>query len=650
MLRTFRNASNSLFIKILFTAIILSFCLWGIGDIIRNYSASQPVITVNKTSVTSESFSREYNQTRQNIRNAGERGLTDAEMKSIDVKGLVLEQMIDKAVLEETMKKYGIVIPKKTVLRVIESIPEFQKDGVFDGRLYTVLLQRSGMSESAFVNNIKENLSKNQILNPLIAGYRVPSFIKETIAKEFDSKKTLAIGYVKLADMKIDAVDEEDISEYYNSHKDQYKKSETRDVSILIVDSSKLVGQAEITQEEINEYYNANQEAFAPKEVRSFERLTFKTSEDANKAWGKMNKGAQTAEIMKNFLPQVEKLDDMERHAFPKEIGDALFATLKKKQDVSEVYNIGGQYYIYRLTNISILDQKSRADIDKEIKVIIQNEKSNTPEFYQKVKELRNKIDDGFGSGKNVEDMAKETGMEIVTVSGIKKGDPLQIANLNLDKATIDDLNEAIFTTDEGQASSTIDSHEVDTLSFVVCVKKVNKESVPELTVIKETVKADCAKDRQNEAAKDIVTDITDSGDKAITSVGTLKNVQLITISKKDILMDPKMETKKVSSLAKIIPNMNVVMDVLSNLKKGEAKYFIMPNGDYMLVAMKDVVQADSVDARFSNTISAYIDNASKKDMSLIAVKAFKAQSKIKINEGILNEITKSVDDEDAKE
>ncbi len=650
MLKTLRNASNSLFIKILFTAIILSFCWWGIADIIKNYSASQPVITVNKTSIPSESFSREYNQTRKNIRNSGEKGLTASKIKSIDVKGLLLEQMINKAVLEETMNKYGIVIPKKTVLRVIESISEFQENGVFDGRLYTRLLQRSGVSESAFINNIKENLSKTQMLNPFISGYNVPSFIKKTIAQEFDVKKTLTIGFVKLSDMKIDKIDEDDIIEYYNSHKEQYKKSETRNVSILIIDSSKLVGLEEITQEEIDEYYKANQEAFAPKEVRNFERLTFKTIEDANKAWEKMKKGTKTAEIARNFLPQIEKLNDMERHAFPKAIGDELFVSLKKKYDISDVYNIGGQYYIYRLTNITLVEKKSKTDINKEIKVIIQNEKSNTPEFYQQVKTLKNKIDDGFACGKSVEDMAKETGMKIFTISGIKKGDKLQITNFNLDKTTVDDLNEAIFKTDEGQSSSIIDSLEVDTLSFVVCVKKINKEAIPELTIIKDTVKIDCAKDKQNEVANDIVMEITNSGRKAITAFDKLKNVESMTVSRKDILMDPKMETKKIASLAKIIPNMNIVMDILSNLKKGEAKYLIMPNGDYMLIGIKNVVKADGLDARFSNTINNYLDNVSKKDMALIAVKAFKKQFDVKINEAILNKITKSVDDEDDKE
>lgn len=650
MLRAFRNASNSWFIKILFSAIIFSFCLWGVADIIRNYSASQPVVTVNKTSITSEFFSREYNKTRQDIRNSGGRALTSEEMQRIDVKGMVLEKIVDNAVLEETMRKYGIVIPKQTILRVIESIPEFKRDGVFDQKLYTTLIQRSGMSESGFVSNIKETLARNQLLNPLMSGYRIPSFIKKTIAREFDNKKTLTIGYVKLSDMKIDAVEDDDVEEYYNSNKERYKKGETRDVSILVVDTSKLVGKSKITQEEIDAHYNANKDAFAPKEVRSFERFAFKSPEEADKAWELMEKGAKTPEILKNFLPKIENLNDMERYAFSKEIGAALFDDLKKIQDISSVYNIAGQYYIYRLSSVSKIGEKSRTDIDKEIEAVIQNDKSNTPEFYQKVKEFKNKIDDGFGAGKSIEDISKETGLDILTIKGIKRGDILQIADLSLDKATIDEINEAIFTTEEGQSSSMVDSHELDAISFVVSVKKINKESIPELKEIKQIVKNDCINDRQDEVAKDKVYGITNSGNKSIRDVVKLKEVKSFTISKKDIIMDQKLESKNVSSLSKTIPNMNIVMDIMSTLKKGESKYFVLPNGDYMVVGIKEVIKSDGVDAKFNNTVNAYVDNAAKKDMAVISINAFKAQLKIKINDGLLNEITKTVDDDEEKE
>lgn len=650
MLRAFRNASHSWFIKILFSAIIFSFCLWGVGDIIRNYSASQPVVKVNKTSVTAESFSREYNQTRQNIKNSGEKALLPEEMKGIDVKGIVLDKIINSAVLEETVKRYGVVIPKKTILKVIESMPEFQKDGVFNSNLYAVLLQRSGLSESMLINNIKENLSRSQLLNPFMSGYKIPTFIKETIAREFDTKKTLVIGYIKLKDIKTDTVDDNDIEEYYNSHKDKYKRSETRDIAVLVIDSSKLVETADITQQETDEYYAANKEAFAPRELRDFERFTFNNAQDADKAWKLLQKGVKTPEIMKNLLPQIETLNAMEKHAFPSEIGSALFSKLMKPQDVSTVYSIGGRYCIYRLLKITRSDEKSKNEINKEIRAIIQNEKANTPEFYQQIKELRNKIDDSFAAGKSIEEIALETKMEIVELKNIKNGVSIQIKNLNLDKATVDELNNAVFTTEEGQSGPIIDSHELDTLSFVVSVKKINKESIPALSEIKQTVKNDCVKSRKNEIAKDKAQDIIAAGDKAVADVMKLTGVRSFTLSKKDIIMDHKIKTKTVSSIAKVIPNLNIVMDILSSSKKGEAKSFNLPDEGYIIIAVKDVSPSKGIDAQFSNIINTYVDNIAKKDMALMAINAFKSQVKIEVNEERLKEITKSVDDEESQE
>ena len=62
ILRFFSNGSKSIFAKILFTAIILSFCLFGIGDIIRHVSETKTAISVGKHKISAEQLYREYSQ------------------------------------------------------------------------------------------------------------------------------------------------------------------------------------------------------------------------------------------------------------------------------------------------------------------------------------------------------------------------------------------------------------------------------------------------------------------------------------------------------------------------------------------------------------------------------------------------------------
>lgn len=650
MLKSFRNASNSWFIKILFGAIIFSFVFFGIGDIIKNYSASQHVINVNKTSITSESFAKEYNQIRQKIRNSGEKALTDAQMKELDIKNMVLENLTNKAVIEQTMLNNKIIVPKKTVLSIIESIPEFQNNGIFDGRVYANVLQRSGMNEPDFVGNIKQNVERTQLFHPLTAGYKVPVFVKDIMSKEFEIEKTLIVGLVKVDDMKlVSKVENDDALEYYNSNIAAYKKPESRDISVLVIDYSNFNGNIVVTDQEVNSYYETNKSMFAPKESRTFERFIFSNLIDADKAWEMMVKGSSSKEIVTKLTPKLDTLDDMERHSFQKEIGDELFDSLKKRDEVSKVHQVGEQYMVYRLKKIDIIDKKTREQINKEIKDIIQSEKANSPEFYQKIKETKNKIDDGFGSGKTIEQISKETGMKIVTINDItKESKNLEIENLIKDDATRAEFVDAIFKNDEKQASAMIESHENDTLSFVVYVNRVKKEHVQDFKTISEKVKGDCIKKKKDELAKEKVDEIIEQAEKSIDGISKLNGVKTYSMSRKDVLMYGQEKSKNVTELMKVIPNQNVIMDILSTLKVGQSRYFLTADGNYLLVGMKAKASPKESDVKFDNIITKYVNAGASNDMSSIALNAFKTQLKIKIDHKMLDKITTSADADDA--
>jgi peptidyl-prolyl cis-trans isomerase D len=560
--------------------------------------------------------------------------------------------MTNDAVLDQTYLKYGIIVPKRTIIQIIESMPEFQRDGVFDSKIYSTVLYRSGVHESEFAKNIKDNISRSQLLHPLMSGIRIPKFVMDIITQDFNTQKTLVLGHVKLDDIKItENISEDSIVEYYNSNKETYKRPETRDVSILVIDYSKLAGDIKITQSEIDEYYSQSKEAFAPKEFRSFDRLSFQNAEHADKAWAMMKKeGASVREVVVKLTPTIDNIDEMERHSFPKEVGDNLF-NLKKNGEASNVYKIGGRYYIYVLKNISRHEEKKKSEIDNEIREILKNEKTSTPEFYERIREMRHKIDDGIGSGKRIQDIANETGMNVVTIQKIVRDVTSEdIKKLASDKGTIDNINEAIFSTEEGGDSPNVDSLETDTLSFVIHVDKVTKSYYPELKEISDTVKNDLIKSRKDEIARKKVHGITEKYGSSVQELLKLKGIKTYEVSKKEILMSQQKMSKNVEAISKDIPNLNIVLDIVSTLKKGNSKYFTLPNGDYLIVGVKDVKKSDSDDVRFSDIINKYINDGAKNDFSEISMQAFKNCLEVKIDNKTLDRITRLADNEDEKE
>jgi peptidyl-prolyl cis-trans isomerase D len=645
----FRNASQSWFTKILFGAIIFSFCLWGVGDIIRNYSASKPVIKVNKATITSEGFSREYSQTKQRIMNSGAVALTEEDLKNIDIKKIVTDRLISECVFDQTFQKHHIVTSKKLLSRIIESIPEFQKDGIFDANLYTLILQRSGLSESAFLKTIEKDTLKRQLTHPIFVGYKIPTFIKNMIVSEFDLKRTLIVGRVKTDGMSIDTeISESDIEEFYTSNIDKYKKPEKRDVSVLVIDYSTLSKDLKISKEEIKEYYEANKESFQFKESRDFERLTFETPDQADKIWKMLKKnGAAIKDIIKKHKVKTENLDGMEQQSFLPRIGEELFVL--KKNEVSNIYNVGDLYYIYIVKKIERSDKRSQEDINEEIKEILKNEKINTPEFYQKIKVLKNKIDDSFAAGASIEEVSRITKMPIVKVKGLTPTvtSIKEINDMASDEPTRKELREAIFGTPEGQASTTIESHDIDTLSFVVFVNKVVKEHVQSLKSIHDTVTSDFKSEKKKEKARDTVEKIVDITDDPIKNITALKNAQTFKVSKKDLVMQEKSPSKDVKDLLEIIPDVNVIMDLIASLKVGRAQYFLDKNEDFIVVGVKDEEKSSKPDSSFNNFVLQYIDDGAMNDIARVTSIALKSQQPVEISDEALNKIAARMRDDD---
>jgi len=645
ILNSFRNASHSLIIKILFAAIIFSFCLWGVGDIIRNYSASKTIFSVENTKLSVDQFLREYSQEKQRIRNIGSKPLSDKEMEKLDIKNLVLNKLVNDIVLEQMYNKLGIIVPKRTLIEIVHSLPEFRnKDGNFDERVYEIAIRRSGISEQGFLNQIRNNIARNQLLHPIIAGYKLPKFIEECVAKEFENRNMVLLSKVDLDSVKFNKdITESELKQYYENNKQKYQRPETRDISILIIDYRNLAKSINIDENSVEKYYIENKDSYRPKEKRDFERFVFDSKEDADKAWTMMNRGAKSSEVIKKLTPDMENMKGVAKSDLPSEIAKALFSL--KLTKTSEVYSINGKYYIYRLTKVFQEKGKSEKEIKDQIREELRNEKMNSPEFYSKIKEMKNKIDDGFGSGKTIEEISRETGMKIINISDLEKNfENSKLNDIIKDEDTRTDVINEIFSTEESQVTQTIDSKETDTLSYAVLIRKIIPASIPEFKKIIEKVKLDFILEKKDKSTLNKIGEIIES-EIPIQDFKKAFPIKNFKFSKKDLLLSQKINNSEVNSILREIPNPNVVLNIISSLKSGEVNYFKLSDKEYIIVGIEKIEKAPVSSSDFAKVISTYLSNSTASDVLPISLIAFKNNLKINIDRKLVDEMTKKEDE-----
>lgn len=644
ILKSFRDASHSIVIKILFTAIILSFCLWGVGDIIKNYSASKAVAKIDKLRITADQFLREYSQEKQRIRNMGAKPLTDAEMAKLDIKGMVLDKLVNATVIERAYERFGIIVPRQSLISLIHAMPEFQSNGGFDSRIYEMALRRSGMSESGFLTRLRDSIARTQLFHPVVRGYKVPVMIKDMIAKNFEATHTILVAKIDLNHQKIrPQFAEDELKQYYENNKEKYKTPEKRDVSILMIDYSGLAGNMAIDEQEVERMYEANKGLYIPIESREFERFVFDDLKFANKGWELINKGVTTKEIVKKLSPKVNNIKDAHKNDFPEQIGKILFGLSEGK--TSEVTKIGEKFYVYKVVKINRDKQKTKEEIKSELRAEMQNEKLNSPEFYAKLKEVRNKIDDGFGAGKTIDEISKETGMKVAVLRDVTKDNHKPIAKLISDQDTRDEVINAIFETDEGQSSSTIESKETDMKSYVVVVNKINKATLPEYKDMKEIVSHDYALEKSEKGLKDDLFEIVSKGTSAANALYSKYATTEFTLKKRDLLANNNNGSANLKKILKLISNRDTLMNIVMGLHTGEVTFYKVKNGEYIAVGIKKTEPSQSVERQFYGIISQYVDKSAENETVALAIEAFKKSASIKLDNKLIEEITKNSDE-----
>ena len=640
ILRFFSNSSKSVFAKILFTAIILSFGLWGVGDIIRHVSETKTAISVGKYKISAEQLDREYSQMKQNIKTMGVKQLTEEEFNKMNGKELILNNIIDKAVENETIRQLGIIVPRKSLANIIYSLPEFQTNGVFNEKLYVSLLRQSGMSESGLLLQIKNSIARNQLFHPIISGYRVPDFIRNKLGAVYESNKTIYVTTFNVNDAK-DPKDLSDdiLKDYYESNKTTYKQPETRNIALLKVDYTKFIDEIKITEQEIDDYYKNNKDAFKGVETRDFERFEFSTKEEANNAHTKMHQ-EDPDKIKDKLTTNCQVLKNMKKEEFPSDVSNDIFSI--KEGKISNVYSIGGKYYIYVVKQINAPVEKEMSEIKDEIKIILRNEKVNTPEFYSSIKEIKNKIDDSFAAGKDVDKVAKETKSEIINIDDIEKDNDNNIKQYVPDEETRKEVQETIFLTNENQASPIIESKEVDTVSYVVWVRKINKEAIPELAKIKDKVKKDYIFEKKNKEVLNIMNELIGANKNALEKLKQIDNTKKYVISKKDLIT--KSDNKDVKDIMEQIRSYEILYDALSVLHRNDSKYYRISHDKYVFIHISDIQQPKQASNTVLYMLNKHLTNSISNDIVVLAKKAFKDKQQIKRNNKVIDERTKKND------
>ena len=421
MLDGMRKISHSLIgravMSVLFGLLIISFVIWGIGDMFRGF-APDKVAEIGGLSISAQQYETALQTTMYRIQTSTRRSLTSAQARELGIDRQVLSNLIAEGALDVRAKALGLGFSEASIVEAVRSDPSLRDaSGQFNPARFEQALRDSGLTERGFFIAEAKATLRQQIEAPLVDGLAAPKPLVDLLAKV--EAQTRSIDYFVLPPQKVGDIPspgDDALKAYFNDRKTQYRAPEYRALSILLVDPSTLANPADVSDEDAKaDYDKVRDSRFATPEKRKLQQIVFPDQASADEAEAKIKAGASFDDIVKsrNLTPADVDLGETTKAAmFDKTIADAAFAL--PGGGVSEV--VKGQFgpAIVRAVSVTPGVVKSFDEVKDTLKKEIAADR-----VAGQVQTIHDKIEDARVAGKTLAEAAKSVGLEARQIDAV---------------------------------------------------------------------------------------------------------------------------------------------------------------------------------------------------------------------------------------
>ncbi len=459
MINKFSKMRNSWFTKIILTVTALSFMsLFGVSGYINSAASNKAVIKVDDIEISQSEFSYLLQRDLARLRaiNGNFEEDEDGSQKAL-VANLLAKAKLDDAILENTMRKYGVDFSRSLVSQVIHAMPQFLNNGVFDPQQYQWYLRNSNKTEDEFIAEIKRSMARKVLVELPIVGITVPQVFTEQMSKILGQRRTFKYVKINTADAIIDRQPtEEELNQFYEDMAEELMIPEKRDITVMYLSEDDLAAGIEVTAEEIAAYYKEHIDEYEQPEKRHAMQMVFDDEQEAANAAAKLAAGEDFVAVAAEYGQKAEDIDlgFVAKSDVAEELSDAIFSL--GINQVSAPVQISDSWQIIKVTDTQTPHKVDKAEAERQIVAELRQEKS-----YDGNSELVASIEDALGAGNSFEEVATQNKTALYAVKSLDENGVADAADKKLATAMKDkEFIDTAFSYNEGEISQAVETDE----------------------------------------------------------------------------------------------------------------------------------------------------------------------------------------------
>src|SRR5580704_12591054 len=159
MLQTMRHLAQSWLFKGLMLLLVISFGIWGIGDMFRGNPLQRTVAKAGKVTITVQMLDRVFEQTLTRARGMFGPDFNAQKAKQMGLYDQTLDKLIERADIGQDVERLGIAMDTKQAVDTFAARPQFRdKDGKFNKDLFRQMIAQSGLGENGFIDEARKEM------------------------------------------------------------------------------------------------------------------------------------------------------------------------------------------------------------------------------------------------------------------------------------------------------------------------------------------------------------------------------------------------------------------------------------------------------------------------------------------------------------
>jgi peptidyl-prolyl cis-trans isomerase D len=439
---------------ILMGLIILSFAIWGIGDIFKGFGANN-LAQVGGIEIGADTFRNVYQTELQRQQRLERRSITNEEAHQYGLDRQVLSRLVGEAALDDQARRMGLAVSDESVRKRIVNDDNFKgMTGQFDHQMFDAFLRDEGLTEKLYIRQQRGIQTRREIVDTLTNGIQLPTSLLEAIHRyqaEARSVDYIVIPNKAAGTLPPPSLDE--LKKYFRENQTLYGVPEYRSLVVLPVAPALIAKPDDVSDDDAKKRYEeVKNERFGAPEKRAVEQIIYASEADAAAARAKLSAGKTFDDLLKekNLTTKDASIGTVTKGALiDKSVADAAFSL--KDGEVSAPVKAQFGTVLVRVGKIVPSTVKPYPEVAAEFKREIALQRAQ-----KDIDRLHDAIEDQRTAGKSLVEAAKGVGLEprIVTAIDATGNDPQGLPVKDLVDATA--LLKAAFASDVGVDNDTL--------------------------------------------------------------------------------------------------------------------------------------------------------------------------------------------------